>query len=70
MIIENTTPPTEEQLAQAREDAYNATHPASWVWSEEAVSWVAPNPPPENGLPYIWDETAGNWILFPDYPRN
>jgi hypothetical protein len=70
MIDENITPPTAEELAQMREDAYNATHPASWVWSEEATSWVAPVAQPTDGFPYLWDESSGNWIPFPDYPRN
>lgn len=70
MIDENTTPPTAEQIAQAREAAYNSTHPASWVWNEEAVSWIAPIAQPTDGFPYLWDENVNNWIAFPDYPRN
>ena len=70
MINENITPPTAEQIAQAREAAYNSTHPVSWVWSEEAVSWIAPVAQPTDGLPYLWDESLNNWIPFPDYPRN
>ena len=69
MINENTTPPTPEQIAAAREAAYNATHPASWVWSEEATSWVAPIAPPTDGFPYLWDEDASNWIPFPGFPN-
>lgn len=63
------TPPTPEQVAQALEDARNATHPASWVWSDETSAWVAPIAQPADGLPYLWDEAAGNWMPFPDYPR-
>lgn len=70
MIDENTTPATPEQLAQARENAYNATHPSSWTWSEEAVSWIAPIAQPTDGLPYLWDESSNNWTPFPEYPRN
>jgi hypothetical protein len=70
MINENITPPTAEQIAQAREAAYNSTHPVSWVWSEEAASWIAPVAQPTDGLPYLWDESLNNWIPFPDYPRN
>jgi hypothetical protein len=70
MIDANITPPTAEQIAQAREAAYNSTHPVSWVWSEEAVSWIAPVAQPTDGLPYLWDESLNNWIPFPDYPRN
>ena len=69
MPLPESTPPTQEQIAQALENARNATHPASWVWSEEAGYWVAPVAQPTDGLPYLWDETAGNWMPFPDYPR-
>lgn len=69
MIDENITPPTPEQIAEARENAYNAQHYASWVWSEEAVSWVAPVNAPTDGLPYLWDENTTSWVPFPDYPR-
>lgn len=69
-MIENTTPPTAEEIAQARENAYNADHPASWTWNEEAVSWVAPVAPPTDGFPYLWDETTNGWIPFPGYPRD
>jgi hypothetical protein len=60
---------TAEQIAQAVEDSRNATHPASWVWSEEVGYWVAPIAQPTDGLPYLWDEAAGNWMPFPEYPR-
>ena len=36
--LENRPAPTAEEIAQARENAFNATHPASWTWNEEAVS--------------------------------
>lgn len=70
MIEENITPPTPEQIAEARENAYNAEHPTSWVWNEEAVSWVAPVNAPNDGLPYLWDENTMSWVPFPDYPRS
>jgi hypothetical protein len=53
-----------------RENAYNAEHPSAWIWNEEAVSWVAPVDPPNDGFPYIWDETTNGWIPFPGYPRD
>ena len=70
MPVHEYTAPTPEQIAQALENARNATHPASWVWSEEVGYWVAPIAQPNDGLPYLWDETTGNWMPFPDYPRN
>jgi hypothetical protein len=70
MIDNNTPPPTPEQIAEARENAVNASHPASWVWNEELVSWAAPVAPPADGFPYIWNEDTTSWIPFPDYPRN
>ena len=40
--LENMPAPTAEQIAEARENAFNATHPASWTWNEELVTYVAP----------------------------
>ena len=68
-MIENITHPTAEQIAEARENAVNAERPASWVWDETAVSYVAPTTPPADGYPYLWDETTTSWVPFPDYPR-
>ena len=62
------TPPTPEQIAEARINALAATHPASWIWDEDATSWAAPTAPPADGLPYLWDETTQTWINFPDFP--
>jgi hypothetical protein len=70
MIEQNITPPTAEEIAEIRENAYNADHPATWIWNEAAVSWVAPVDPPNDGFPYIWDETTNSWIPFPGYPRD
>ena len=67
--LENIPEPTVEQLAQARENAFNALHPASWTWDESATAYVAPIAVPTDGYPYIWDETTTNWVPFPDYPR-
>jgi hypothetical protein len=61
--------PTAEEVAQARQNALNATHPASWVWNEETASYVAPVAVPTDGYPYLWDEAANNWTPFPNYPR-
>ena len=70
MIEQDITPPTAEEIAEMRENAYNAGHPATWIWNEEAVSWVAPVDPPNDGFPYIWDETTNGWVPFPGYPRD
>jgi len=67
--LENRPAPTAEEIAQARENAFNATHPASWTWNEEAVSYVAPVASPTDGYPYLWDEASTTWVPFPDYPR-
>ena len=61
--------PTAEEIAQATQNALNATHPASWVWNDEAASYVAPVAAPTDGYPYLWDEATSNWKPFPDYPR-
>ncbi len=70
MIEQDITPPTFEEIAEMRENAYNAEHPATWIWNEEAISWVAPVDPPNDGFPYIWDEATTGWIPFPGYPRD
>jgi len=60
--------PTPEQIAEARENALNASHPASWVWDEIAVSFVPPIPLPTDGLPKLWDEASQSFIPFPGFP--
>jgi hypothetical protein len=67
--LQNIAIPTAEEILQAKENAHNATHPNSWIWSEESISWVAPVAQPTDGFPYLWDETVSNWVPFPDYPR-
>ena len=66
----NMPVPTAEEIAQARENAFNADRPASWVWDEEAVSYVAPIPIPTDGYPYLWNEAKSTWTPFPGYPRD
>jgi hypothetical protein len=58
----------DQELKEFRESQYNCSRPDSWVWDEEQVCWRAPNDPPQDGLPYIWDETEKKWVLFPGYP--
>jgi len=41
----------------------------SWVLDETTCLWEAPVPMPEetdeegNPVPYVWDETAGEWVV-------
>lgn len=35
----------------------------SWNWNSESQRWAAPFPPPDNTLPYMWDENIQNWYL-------
>ncbi len=68
--LANMPVPTAEEIAQARENAFNASRPASWVWNEEVVSYVAPIPIPTDGYPYLWNEAKSTWTPFPGYPRD
>ena len=68
--LENMPAPTQEQIAEARENAFNAQHPTSWTWDEATISYVAPFSPPSDGYPYLWDEATTSWVPFPDYPRS
>ena len=68
-LISVERPKISAQIAEARENAFNATHPASWTWDEELVTYVAPVSIPTDGYPYLWDEATTNWVPFPDYPR-
>lgn len=36
---------------------------ASWTWDADGKKWVSPEPYPEDGQEYIWDEEAINWAL-------
>jgi len=65
--IPNTFP-TPEQIAECRANALAASHPASWVWDEAAVSFVPPIPWPTDGLPKLWDEATLSFVPFPDFP--
>lgn len=67
--LENMPAPTLEQIQEARDNAFNAEHPASWTWNEELVTYVAPVSPPSDGYPYLWDEASTSWLPFPGYPR-
>jgi len=55
---------TAETIAANRTSLVNATHYASWVWNESAVTYLPPSNPPDDGNPYIWDEAREAWVAF------
>ena len=55
---------TAEETAAYRVLARNATHPASWVWNEEAVSYLPPSNPPDKNQSYMWDEGREAWVVY------
>ena len=60
----NTYPdPTAEQIAANRTLAVNATHYASWVWNEDAVSYLPPINPPDK-TSHMWDEATTAWVPY------
>ena len=67
---ENQTEPTPEQIADHRTAQINAQHPASWVWDENAISFVPPIPLPTDGKPYLWDEESKSFVPFPGFPTS
>lgn len=36
----------------------------SWSW--DGAAWIAPVPMPDDGLEYVWDEAAGEWVAISD----
>lgn len=34
----------------------------SWVLNEEECQWHSPVMPPEDGMPYLWNEQSLSWI--------
>ena len=34
---------------------------ASWVWNQEIYNWEAPEPYPDDGKEYAWDEITKTW---------
>ena len=47
----------------AERDAFIPPKPfASWVLNEDTCLWDAPVPMPEDGVAYMWDEEAQNWV--------
>ena len=55
---------TAEETAAYRVLARNATHHASWVWNESAVSYVPPSNPPDKNQSYMWDEGREAWVVY------
>ena len=55
---------TAEEIAALRTFAVNATHHTSWVWNEEAVSYLPPSNPPDKNRPYMWDEDTTTWVAY------
>ena len=55
---------TAEEIAAARTNAVNATHPASWVWNEDQVKYIPPIAYPDDGRPYLWDEENRAWAAY------
>lgn len=47
----------------AERDAFIPPKPfASWVLNEETCLWDAPDPRPNDGKAYRWDEAGGQWV--------
>ena len=63
----STGPPkvsSAEDIALIRTLAVAATHHASWPWNEDALTYLPPSNPPDDGNPYIWDEAREAWVAF------
>ena len=41
----------------------------SWVLNNYTCLWEAPEPYPEDGESYVWDEDAGDWVAVPEAPE-
>ena len=63
-------PLTPEEVKALRDAAFNGKITKGWVWSEEAISYVPPFPPPDSKYPYLWNEETLVWEPFPGYPRD
>jgi len=68
-VIELYRAPTPEELVAIREASYRAVHPASFVFDEDTLSWVAPVSPPDNENPYMWDEATTSWVVYNPDPK-
>lgn len=50
-------------------DAFIISKPyPSWLLNTETCNWEAPVPYPDDGKPYIWDESKEEWIPFNPRP--
>jgi len=54
---------TPEENAARRTLAVNATHYASWVWNEDAVSYLPLSNPPDK-TSHMWDEDTTTWVPY------
>lgn len=54
---------THEEFDIRRSWAVNAEHYASWVWNEEAVSYLPPINPPDK-TSHMWDEATTAWVPY------
>lgn len=45
-------------------DAFIPPQPfASWVLNEDTCCWDPPQPYPDDGQPYMWDESSTSWVV-------
>ena len=50
----------------AGRDAFIPGKPYSkWILNEQSCAWEAPTQHPNDGEYYLWDDTAGQWVLAP-----
>ena len=68
-LMEFRSGPVDEQAHSAsRKASIEAQHPPSWIWDDTNITWRPPKDPPTDNLPYMWDEDALDWVLFPGFP--
>ena len=53
----------EEEWRQRKYDEFYARQPyASWIWNAETFVWSSPEPYPDDGRQYVWDELTISWL--------
>jgi hypothetical protein len=46
-----------------KRDAFIPPQPyASWILNQDTCLWDPPTPFPDDGKPYVWEETVCNWV--------
>ena len=55
---------TSEDWAIVRTASMNTTHHASWIWNEDALTYLPPSNPPDDGNPYMWNEATKAWVAY------